>query len=85
MCAARSKTTFFGARYRRLVGRRGKKRSLVAVERSLLTAAWHVMTTGAFYQDPGPDYYKRRHKERRVQQAIQELTNLGYQILPAAS
>jgi hypothetical protein len=43
--------------------------ALVAVERSILTAAWHVLTTGAFYQDPGPDYYKKRHPERRVQQA----------------
>jgi hypothetical protein len=43
------------------------------------------LTTGAFYQDPGPAYYKKRHPERRVQQAIHDLTNLGYKILPAAS
>ena len=39
--------TFLGARYRRLVRRRGKKKAIVAVGRSLLVIIWHLLA------DPG--------------------------------
>jgi transposase len=80
LCAARSRKTFFSARYRRIAARRGKKKALVAVERSILTAVWHMLTTGAYYQDPGPDYYTRHTTHTRTSRAIRELQQLGYQI-----
>ena len=40
--------TFLGARYRRLVRRRGKKKAVVAVGRSLLVIIWHLLA------DPTP-------------------------------
>lgn len=83
LCATRSKTTYLGARYRRIAARRGKKKALVAVERSILTAIWHMLTTGAYYQDPGPDYYTRHDPARRARHAIRELRALGYTVTPA--
>jgi transposase len=42
--AAAAKTnTFLGARYRRLVKRRGKLKALVAVARSILVIIWHLL------------------------------------------
>ncbi|MFC0101293.1 transposase, partial [Micromonospora marina] len=41
--AARSRTTFLSARYRRLVTRRGKRKALVAVARSILVIIWHLL------------------------------------------
>ena len=41
--AARTRT-FLGARYRRLVRRRGKKKALVAVGNSVLTIIWHLLS-----------------------------------------
>ena len=51
---AKQHDTYFSARYRRLAIRRGKKRAIVAIERALLTAIWHMLTNGDFYQDPDP-------------------------------
>ena len=35
--------TFLGARYRRLLRRRGKKKAIVAIGRSLLVIIWHLL------------------------------------------
>ncbi|MEV5499512.1 transposase [Nonomuraea fuscirosea] len=40
--------TFLGERYRRIARRRGKKRAIVAVGRSILTIVWHLLS------DPRP-------------------------------
>lgn len=45
MAASRTKnTTYLGARYRRLVLRTGKPKAIVALEHSILIAAWHMLT-----------------------------------------
>ena len=44
-----------GARYRRLVKRRGKSRAIVAVSRSILIAVGHILSQpGTTYLDLGP-------------------------------
>ena len=77
---AKQHNSYLSARYRRLAARRGKKRAIVATERAILTAIWHMLTDGTFYQDPGPDYYLKHNPARRANQAIRELTSLGYQV-----
>src|SRR5665811_2281542 len=58
MAANRTKdTTFLGARYRRLARRIGKLKALVAIEHSILTAVWHVLSENTDYHDLGGDYY----------------------------
>lgn len=53
--------TFLGARYRRLARRRGKKKAMVAVGRSILTIIWHLPTDpDARFEDLGADHYDRR-------------------------
>ena len=48
--------TFLGARYRRIVKRRGHLKALVAVARSILVAVWHLMNDPtARYRDLGSD------------------------------
>jgi transposase len=42
--AAARTDTFLGERYRRLARRRGKKKSLLAVGRSLLVIIWHLLS-----------------------------------------
>lgn len=49
--------TFLGARYRRIARRRGKKRAVVAVGRSILTIAWHLLSEpDARFEDLGADH-----------------------------
>ena len=58
--AARSKNTYFSAKYRRIASRRPEMRALVAVEHAMVIAAFNMLTNGDFYRDPGPDYYTAR-------------------------
>jgi transposase len=81
MAAARTKdTTYLGARYRRLVPRLGKQKTLVAVEHSILTAAWHMLAHHVDYHDLGGDYFVRRDPERATRHAINQLNRLGYTV-----
>lgn len=57
MSASRTKSTYLAARYRRIAARRGPIRAVVTIEHSILTAVWHMFTTGEVYLDPGADYY----------------------------
>lgn len=54
MSAARTKGSFFQDRYRRLCSRRGPKRALVAIEHSLITAIWHILTRRESYRAHQP-------------------------------
>lgn len=44
MAATRTNGSFFQDRYRRLSARRGPTGALVAIEHSMLTATWHILT-----------------------------------------
>jgi transposase len=86
---AASKTdSFLGERYRRIARRRGKKKAIVAIGRSLLTIIWHLLSDpDARYTDLGSDFYdKRINPERRKQAHIHQLEALGYKVTvePAA-
>jgi transposase len=74
--------TFLGQRYRRLARRRGKKKALVAVGRSILVIVWHLLSDPeATFVELGPDYYDRRGgTERAVRTHLRHLQQLGYQV-----
>jgi len=95
LSAARSKDTYYSVRYRRIAGRRRSAQSprgktpamsiaamtaLVAIEHKMLTDAWHMLTNGTFYCDPGPDYYTRHQPGRTKARAIKQLESLGYTV-----
>jgi transposase len=80
--------TFLGARYRRLARRRGKKKAIVAVGRSLLMIIWHLLADpDTRFHDLGADHHDRHvntHAKRRNH--IRQLEALGYKVTlePAA-
>jgi transposase len=80
--------TFLGERYRRIARRRGKKRAIVAIGRSILVIIWALLSDEeAQFVDLGPDYYaSRNNPERKVRHHIRELQELGYSVTlnPAA-
>ena len=52
--------TFLGARYRRIARRRGKKKAIVAVGRSILVIIWHLLADpDTDFHDLGADHYDR--------------------------
>jgi transposase len=84
--SARSNRSAFGARYRRIMPHRGHKKAVVAVARAILETAYHLLARQTTYQEPGRDYYERRHTEHVRRRAIQALERQGYRVTlePAA-
>jgi transposase len=81
MAAARTRdTTYLGARYRRLATRRGKLRALVAVEHSILTAVWHMLTDDVDYHDLGGDYFARRDPDSTMRRIVRQANALGFTV-----
>ncbi len=78
--ASRTKDTWLRARYQRLVARRGKKRALVAIGRSMLVSIWHMLSQRVPYQDLGADYYDQRRKETKVEYLTKQLARLGFTV-----
>jgi transposase len=80
--------SFLGERYRRLARRRGKKKAIVAVGRSILVIIWHLLSDPeARFHDLGPDFYDTRvGPDRKKHNHIRQLEALGYKVTlePAA-
>jgi transposase len=86
MSAAHSHDTYFGAKYRRIASRRGPVKAIVAIEHAMLIAIWNMLTTGAYYDDPGGDFYARLDPERARHRAVDQLQRMGFAVTlePAA-
>jgi transposase len=89
VAVAASKTnTFVGERYRRIARRRGKRRAIVAVGRSILVIVWHLLSDPtARFQDLGAGFYDTRlNAERTKRNHVRQLEALGYKVTlePAA-
>jgi transposase len=78
--AARSKGTYLQAQYFRIKARRGSKKAAIAVAASIVTAAWHMLRDGTFYNDLGPDYFASRDKAKTAKKLTKRLELLGYQV-----
>jgi transposase len=81
MSAAKT-DTFLGTRYRKLVKRRGHKKALVAVARSMLAIVWHLIhDPEARFADLGVDWHTRRlDPERRTRDLLRQLKDLGHDV-----
>jgi transposase len=87
LAASRAKHTALQALYFRIKRHRGHNKAVVAVAHQILQICYHVMQQGTDYQELGPDYFDRRHRERTVKRHIRQLEQLGYQVMlvePAA-
>ncbi|MCA1704389.1 MAG: IS110 family transposase, partial [Actinobacteria bacterium] len=81
MAAARTKDkTYLGARYQRLVPRLGKNKAIVALEHSILTAVWHMLTHNSDYHDLGGDYFTRRDPEAAMRRLTRQANALGFTV-----
>jgi transposase len=80
--------TFLGARYRRLARRRGKKKAIVAVGRSILVIIWHLLADpDTRFHDLGADHYNRHvNSNAKRRNHVRQLEALGYRVTlePAA-
>ena len=79
--AARTKGSYFSARYSRIAKRRGPNKATVAVANSILAVAWHLLSTGSLYIDPGAGYFDQRNDPAREAKRIQHrIESLGFEV-----
>jgi transposase len=85
--ATRTKGSYLQAQFYRIRARRGPKKAILAVAASILTAIYHMLKDGTFYQDLGPNHIDPRTKERQKNRLIKRLADLGYvvELVPQAS
>ena len=75
--ATRKKGSYLQSQFRRLKGRRGPKKAIIAVAASMLTAVYFMLRDEKDYQDLGGRYPADRDKERVKQRLLQRLQDLG--------
>jgi transposase len=71
--------TFLGERYRRIARRRGKRKAMVAVARSILVIIFCLLSDrSARFCDLGPDFYDTQiNRDRKIRNHIRQLQALG--------
>jgi transposase len=79
--ASHQKNCYLAAQYRRLAGRRGKKRALMAVAHSLVVIIYYMLSRGTTYQELGADYFERTSKDRLTRHLIKRLESLGNEVV----
>jgi len=86
--AARTKATYLNAQFVRLRTRRGPKKAVCAVAASILTAAYHMLKDGTFYEDLGAAHFDRRRPDAQARRLVKRLADLGFSVelkLPVAA
>ena len=68
--ATRKNGSYLQAQFRRLKGRRGPKKAIVAVAASMLTAAYFMLRDETDYHDLGGRYLANRDKQRVTQSLL---------------
>jgi len=77
---SRMKGIYLKAKYQSLVGRRGKKKALVAVAHKILLMCYHILKDKVSYKELGANYLDERKKDRIAKSYLKRLTNLGYTV-----
>jgi hypothetical protein len=78
--STRSKDTYLRSKYNSLVGRRGKKRSLIAVAHKILCSAYFIIKEKVPYNELGPAYLDNRRKDKILQYHMKKIAELGYEL-----
>lgn len=78
--AAKSKATYLNARYHRLAGRRGAKRTALAVAHTILVDAHHILRTKTPYRELGINYFDERQRTQTLRRAVSRIERLGYRV-----
>lgn len=63
-----------------MLRRLGNDRAIVALQRDILVAAWHMLSRDEPYRDFGADHYERLDPERTRRNALAQLQRLGFRV-----
>ena len=79
--ASKTKDTYLRSKYHSLVGRRGKKKALVALGHKILIMCYHILKYRCAYKELGVDYLDRRRRDKIASSYIKRLHHLGYEVI----
>jgi transposase len=78
--AGHKKNCYLSAMYHRVASKRGKKRALIAVARTILQSCYYMIQRGTKYQDLGADYYEKRNPEGLARHLAKRIQKLGFTV-----
>jgi transposase len=78
--AIRTKDSYLRAQFHRLKSRAGPMKAIIAVAASMLTAAFHMLTTGSEYKDLTAAYFDRRDHLKLAKRLVRRLEDLGLKV-----
>jgi transposase len=79
--AARKKECYLRSLYYRLAARRDKAKAAVAVGRTILQMAYHMLTRNEEYREIGANYLDQLDRERTAKRLVKRLQALGYIVI----
>jgi transposase len=84
--AGRGTDTYLSSRYHRLIGRRGKKKTAIAVGLTILEVCHHLLSTGQFYDVARARRFAERAPLDEQARLVRRLEALGHHVIlqPAA-
>ena len=74
--ATRKKDGFLKRKYESLVGRRGKKKALVAVGHKIIVAVYHVISKKEAYKEPKL-HDSPKNQDKKIRNYVNRLKELG--------
>ena len=80
--AARTKNTYYQAKYHRLRTRRGHKKAIVAVAHRILKCLYHIIKDGVRYTELGIDYLDKKTKTAKLYRLQKQAESLGFRLIP---
>ena len=78
--ASKMKGTYLWSKYQSLIGRKGKKKTLVAVGHKILISAYQILKYRVPYKELGANYLDERKKAKIAKSYVRRLTSLGYTV-----
>ena len=64
--ASRTKNTYFSAKYKSLVGRRGKSRAVIALGHKILVASYFIIKDKVEFNELGEDHLNNFRKDKLI-------------------
>ena len=74
--ASRKKHTYLSSKYKSLVGRRGKKRAIIAIGHKILIAAYFIIKNKVAFNELGEDYLNNFRKDKLIEYYKKQLERL---------
>ncbi|MBT8245929.1 MAG: IS110 family transposase [Winogradskyella sp.] len=82
--ASRTKNTYFESKFKSMVGRRGKKKTIIALGHKILIACYHIIKDKVDYKELGANHLNNFRRDKLLAYYKKQLTNLGEEIIQVA-